>query len=67
MNLKELVVGKGFSRKTFAAAIYVSTKTLDAYIYGTRRPSPEVAQRIATILGLTREEMWQMFYAKGAG
>ena len=63
MTLKALIRTKGMTREGAARLFGIKSRTLNAYIYGERRPSPRIAERIGRELGLTKEEIWDMFYA----
>jgi predicted transcriptional regulator len=64
MTLKESISNKGLNRKRVAEMVNVSYRALNSYVYGTRRPSPEIAEKFGEILGLSKAELWDMFYAK---
>ncbi len=51
MSVKELAKRTGVSHQ----AIYY-------YESGKKRPSPKIAARIGEILGLSKDELWAMFY-----
>ena len=51
MSVKELAKRTGVSHQ----AIYY-------YENGKKRPSPDIAARIGEILGLSKDELWEMFY-----
>jgi len=62
MNLK---LARGtMSVKELAKKTGVSHQAIYYYESGKKRPSPEIANRIGEILGLTKEELWEMFYNK---
>lgn len=61
--LKALRKQKGYTREMLGAAAHVSVRAIESYEQKKRRPPPEVAERLALVLGLTIEEMWAMFYA----
>lgn len=65
MKLKEMRTQCGMSRKKLSTESGVTVRALISYEQGTRRPSPEVAQKIAAVLNLTLEELWAMFYSDG--
>ena len=56
-----------FSQATLAERIGVSKRMVTYYESGDRRPSPQVAEKIGKELGLTREELWEMFYGQPVG
>ena len=56
--LKELRVHKNFTRKKLANVVNVDVTSIAKYEQGERRPSPEVAQRIADVLGFD----WTKFF-----
>ena len=50
------------SIKTLAAKVGVSYQAIYYYESGKKRPSPEIAARIGDVLGLSKDELWAMFY-----
>lgn len=62
MSLKILRKQKGFSQKCLAAMVGVSQRSISSYESNQRKPSPEIAARIADVFGLSVEEMWEMFF-----
>lgn len=63
MTLKMARKAKGLTQKQLAQQAEVSTITISAYEQGTRRPAPSVANKIAQILDLSFEQIWEVFYA----
>lgn len=45
-------------------AVGVSQRAISSYEAGNRRPSPEVAERIAAVLNLSITEMWETLYLR---
>lgn len=62
MNLAKARREKGLSQEQLAAKANISQSSVASYENGTRKPSPVTARRVASVLGLTIEEMWSMFY-----
>lgn len=52
------------SVKELAKKVGVSHQAIYYYENGKKRPSPEIATRIGEILGLNKEQLWEMFYNK---
>ena len=52
------------SIKVLAKKVGVSYQAIYYYENGKKRPSPEIAARIGDILGLSKEELWEMFYGR---
>jgi len=65
-TLIDLRLEKRLSQSHLAGLIGVSQSMIQMIESGQRRPSPEVAQRIADLFGLTRDQMWDMFYTESA-
>jgi ribosome-binding protein aMBF1 (putative translation factor) len=61
MNLK--TARGGMSAKELANRIGVSYQIVYCYENGQKRPSPQVAEKIGKELGLTRNQLWDMFYS----
>ncbi len=64
MTLNEAIERKGLSRKNLAIQVGIAYRTINSYIYKTRQPPPRIATRIGEVLGLSKEELWEMFYDK---
>lgn len=52
----------GKSQAQIAEMAGISQRMYSAIETGERRPSPEVAEKLAEIFGLSIEEMWRLFY-----
>ncbi len=63
MTLREIRKESHFSQEKLANAVGVKRLSIARYEAGTRRPTPEVARRIADVLHITTEQMWDMFYS----
>ena len=63
-DLKTLREQKRLSQPELAILIGVSKRMVTYYESGTRRPRPEFANRIGVILGLSKDELWEMFYGR---
>lgn len=60
-----LTLARGdMSVKELANRVGVSHQAIYYYESGKKRPSPEIATRIGEVLGLSKEELWEMFYDK---
>ncbi|HOV69029.1 MAG TPA: helix-turn-helix transcriptional regulator [Clostridia bacterium] len=57
-NLKTLRLNRGFSQRQIATILDISESYYCLIENGERRPSVEVAKRIAAVLGFD----WQKFY-----
>lgn len=64
MTMQECRKAKGMTQGALAAQVGVSRVTIARYESKVFRPSPDIAARIANILGLTIEQTWDMFYAE---
>lgn len=53
----------GYTQEKLAQAVQVTTRALQSYESGTRRPSPAVAERIARALGMDVATMWKVLYS----
>lgn len=53
---------RGLTQEELGRKVGVSQCTIATYESKTRRPSPEVAIKIAQALRITIPEMWAMFY-----
>ena len=62
LNFKDLIKKNGLTWDDLAERIGVTRRSISAYVYGERRPPPRIAERIGRELGLTKEEIWDMFY-----
>ena len=64
--LKDIRLAKHFTQSCLAQIVHISQNSYCNIENGKRRPSPEVAQRIASVLGFD----WTLFYqdelSKGA-
>lgn len=58
---------RGMSRQQLAEAVGTSYRSIAAYETGYRRPSPQIAQKIAKVFGLTTIQMWEMFFGDADG
>jgi len=56
--LKEAMVSSGFSQKRLSELVGVDVTSINKYVLGERRPSPEVAKKIASIIKID----WTRFY-----
>ena len=63
-DLKTLREQKRLSQLELAELIGVSKRMVTYYESGARRPRPEIANRIGMILGLSKDELWEMFYGQ---
>lgn len=64
MNLQHKRNIAGLTQEGLARRLGLKRITIARYENGTRRPSPEIANRIGNILGLSKDELWAMFYEK---
>lgn len=64
VELKALRISHGYSQCTFANMCGVSQKTISAIETGTRKPSHDLAKKIAKIFDLSINQIWEMFYEK---
>ena len=55
---------KGITQAVLGEAALVSQRSLASHEAGTRRPSPEVAERIAQALDMDLETMWAVLYGR---
>ena len=62
-TIKELRQSRGLTQDDLAENIGCSRENISRYESGTRRPRPEVAEKIGEVFGLTRSQLWEMFYA----
>lgn len=62
-SLKEHRQSHGLTQDELAQHIGCKRNNISRYESGTRRPRPEVAERIAALFGLRIEDVWEMFYA----
>lgn len=58
---------RGMSRQQLAETVGTSCRSIAAYETGYRRPSPQIAQKIAKVFGLTTVQMWEMFFEDADG
>lgn len=63
MSLKTMRKQHGLSRGDLASLLNVSNRTIAHYEEGTRRPRPEIAERIGDLFNLDGKELWSMFYS----
>ena len=61
-RIKELRKSSGLTQDELARKIGCSRINISRYESGARRPKPEIANRIGAILGLSKDELWEMFY-----
>ena len=59
-DLEAMRINKGMTQETVAAKVGISRPAYCNIENGVRRPSPEVAQKIADILGFD----WTQFFTK---
>ncbi len=64
VNLQHSRNNAGLTQEGLAHRLGLKRITIARYENGTRRPSPEIATRIGEVLGLSKEELWEMFYDK---
>lgn len=50
------------SQQALGEKVGVKRLSIARYESGQRRPSPRVAGRIAAVLDLSTDQMWEMFY-----
>jgi DNA-binding XRE family transcriptional regulator len=62
-NMKEARSLKKLTQKELALKAGICRESVARFESGARKPSPNVARRIARVLDLTLEQMWSMFYA----
>lgn len=63
MSLREVRKNERMSQHELAIMAGVKQPLVSKIECGKARPSPEIAKRIANVLHLTTEQMWEMFYA----
>ena len=63
MVLKAIRESNGYTQESLATAIGVTQSSVASYESGARRPSTEVAKRIAKYFDLSIEQIWEMFYS----
>lgn len=51
------------TQEDVAAAIGIDRASYTRIENGQRRPSPEVAEKIGRLFGLSIEDIWQLFYS----
>lgn len=61
-TLKSIRLARGFTQSALAQMANIPRENIARYESGTRRPSPEVAERIALALDLDVPTMWQVLY-----
>ena len=61
--LREKRLDMGLTLNDLAKAVGVSWQSISYYENGSRRPSPEIAQKIADVLGFS----WTRFYEDDNG
>lgn len=57
MSLSEFRKRKGYTMAQLANLVKVSKRAIESYEYGKRKPSPEVGERIANVLGMDTQTM----------
>lgn len=57
-KLKELLVIKGFSQRSFAKKINISSPYLNQIVTGERLPSAKIAKKITDELGVSFEDIF---------
>lgn len=57
----------GLTQCALAETVGVKRLSIARYESGARKPSPTIAKRIACVLQLTTEQMWEMFYGEANG
>lgn len=62
-NMQEIRKSKAMTQEDLATLIGVSRVTIARYEAGAVRPGTDTATKIACALGLTIEQLWEMFYA----
>lgn len=62
MRLEAVRKSHKLTQTELGKAVGVSQRAISSYEAGIRRPSPEVATKIATVLGMTIGEMWETLY-----
>lgn len=55
-----LLIKKGFNKKVFAEKTNLSTSSVTLISNGSRNPSPPVAKRIAEVLGVEFDEIFNI-------
>ena len=63
-RVKELRISSGLTQDELARRIGCSRINISRYESGARRPRPEIANRIGMVLGLSKDELWEMFYGQ---
>ena len=58
---------KGLTQEKLAAIVGVKRESIARYESGERRPSPDVAERIAQALGMDVATMWAVLYRPSGG
>lgn len=61
-TLGNLRRAKGYTQADLAKVVKVTQRAIASYEYGTRRPSPAVAERIARALDMDVATMWAVLY-----
>ena len=62
MGLLALRRQNGLTQSQLAEQLNITQRMVAHYEKGTRRPRPEVAEKIGEVFGLTRSQLWEMFY-----
>lgn len=62
-SLKDQRKKKNITQIELASLVHVTQQAIEKYENGKRRPSPEVAMRIAEVLDFN----WTLFYKKESG
>jgi len=55
---------RNMTQAELAKCVGIGQSTLAGYESGTRRPRPEIAEKIGKVLGLTHSQLWEMFYGQ---
>jgi len=61
-TLRDVRMEGNLTQKELARNVGVTQRAISYYESGIRKPSPDVANRIAALLSLSIEEVWNMFY-----
>lgn len=62
MSLQAYRKRAGLTQSALAGMVGVKRLSIARYEAGSRRPSPQVARKIATALRLTTDQIWEIFY-----
>lgn len=55
---------RGLTQKGLAMLVGVSVRSIAMYEAKQRRPSVDVAQKLAAVLGIPEEKIFEVFYKK---